>query len=87
MIVNFYKKFFRIIYDKFVLMFFLLLFITALVFFVIANIFLPLKKMEIEKSKEKTFQERFLDVYNIIENNKKETGTADFLVDFFNLRK
>ena len=68
-------------------MFFLLLFITALVFFVIANIFLPLKKMEIEKSKEKTFQERFLDVYNIIENNKKETGTADFLVDFFNLRK
>lgn len=86
MFSDFYKKIFKVIYEKFVWAFFVLVVLVGLVFFAVANIFLFKKGIDIEIIKEKSFQERFLSAYDSIEKNKKGTEFAGFLNDFFNLR-
>ncbi|MDP2821040.1 MAG: hypothetical protein Q8O39_02465 [bacterium] len=87
MFTDFYKKIYEIIYEKFVLAFFLLVVLVALILFAAANIFLLEKEIDVEKTTEKSFQERFLNAYSFVEKNKKGADFSDSLIDFFNLRR
>jgi competence protein ComGC len=87
MLKDFYKKFYKVIYERFVLAFFILLVLVISVLFLIVNIFLLKKEIDIGKTEEKSIQERFLNIYDIVEKNKKGTEFPGFLIDFFNLRR